>query len=182
MSVKIVWTPSNNPNIANYDIEKSATQGGIYALVANVPHAIPGVNYNDVTLSFFYVDGAGTLSEWYRLIAIDTLDNHSVPSAPIHPVTSVPTFTNTVSVDHNYGSPGALRYQTTGGIPVEGALVRVYLKTQFDQGLTSTPLAVTLTDVSGNWVNPISLTTGTTYTVQFAKEGMYGPDKREIIV
>lgn len=182
MSAKIVWSPSNNPNIASYDIEKAAVQGGPYTLLINIPHAIPGANYDDLTLSFFYIDSAGTLTNWYRLVAIDTLDNHSAPSAPIHPVSNVPTFTNTVAVDHNYGSPGALRYQTTGGVPVEGALIRVYEKNQFDQGLTTTPLAVTLTDVNGNWVNPISLTTGKTYTVQFAKEGLYGPDKTEIIV
>lgn len=182
MSVKIVWSPSTNPNIASYDIEKSAAQGGPFVFLINIAHVIPGPNYNDVTLSFFHVDVAGTLSDWYRLIAIDALNNRSVPSAPIHPVSSVPTFTNTVSVDHNYGSPGALRYQTASGAPVEGALIRVYEKTLFDQGLTATPLAVTLTDVNGNWVNPISLTTGKTYTVQFAKEGLYGPDKTEIIV
>lgn len=182
MSVKIVWTPSNNPNVVSYDIEKASAQGGPFSFLGNVLHTIPGPNYDDLTLSFFYVDSVGSLTDWYRLIAIDALNNRSSPSSPIHPVSAVPSFTNTVSVDHNYGSPGALRYQTGGGIPVEAALIRIYKKTDFDQGLTSTPLAVTLTDVRGNWVNPISLTTGFTYTIQFAKEGLYGPDKVEVII
>jgi hypothetical protein len=85
-------------------------------------------------------------------------------------------------VDHNTPTPGSLRYQTAGGIPVEAAVVRVYYKTAFDLGQTDAPLAVTMTNVQGNWVNPISLTTGFTYVVQFAKEGLYGPDKTEITV
>jgi hypothetical protein len=182
MSVRIQWAPSVHPDIASYDVEHSTTMGGTYTLLANVPHNLVGANFDTLTGTFFYVHTTGTLTDWYRLVSIDSLGNHSVPSAPMLPVSSVPTFTNTVKVDHNYGSPGALRYQTAGGIPVEAALVRVYTKSLFDQGITDTPLAVTLTNAQGNWVNPVSLTTGATYVVQFAKEGLYGPDKTEIVV
>lgn len=75
-----------------------------------------------------------------------------------------------------------MRYQTAGGLPVEAAVVRIYRKADFDQGRYDEPLAITMTNAQGNWTNPISLETGFTYTVQFAKEGLYGPDSREIVV
>jgi len=182
MSVRIAWAPSSHPYIASYDVEVASAVGGPYVLLANVPHNLVGANYDAVAGQFFYNHSAGLMSNWYRLVAIDTSANHSTPSAPMEPVSDTPVFTNTVKVDHNYGSPGALRYQTAAGAPVVGALIRVYKKVDFDQGEIDQPLAVTLTDARGNWVNPISLTTGFTYTIQFAKEGLYGPDKAEVVV
>lgn len=182
MSVKISWAPSTYPTIASYDVEVASASGGPYVFLANVVHAIPGANYDNTAGTFFYVHTAGTLSNWYRLVSIDGAGNHSVPSAPLEPTSATPLFTNTVSVDHNYGGPGALRYQTAGGSPVEQALIRVYLKSNFDQGDTDQPLAVTITNAQGNWTNPVSLTTGFTYVIQFAKEGLFGPDKVEVVV
>jgi hypothetical protein len=183
MSVRIAWAPSTFPNIASYNVELSTSgSGGAYSLLTNVVHNLLGADYDTESEMFFYVHVAGIVTNWYRLVAIDGLGNLSAPSAPIEPTSLTPTFVNTVKVDHNYGSPGALRYQTAGGIPVEAALVRVYTKAQFDQGETDQPLAVTMTNAQGNWVNPISLTTGITYVVQFAKEGLYGPDKTEVTI
>ena len=183
MSVKIAWAPSSHPYIASYDVEVSTTgAAGSYAFLANVVHAIPGAAYDASSSTFFYNHAAGALTNWYRLVAVDTSANRSTPSAPIEPVSTTPTFTNTVKVDHNYGSPGALRYQTAGGAPIEQAIIRVYTKAQFDQGETGQPLAITMTDARGNWATPVSLTAGFTYTIVIAKEGLYGPNAVEIVV
>lgn len=182
MSVKISWAPSTYPSIASYDIQVSATFAGSYSFLANVAHNLTGPNYDTVSGTFFYVDSAGLLTNWYRLVSIDGGGNRSVPSAPFEPVSTVPTISNTVKVDHNYGAPGALRYQTAGGNPIEAAIIRIWRKTDFDQGNIDAPLAISITDAAGNWVNPVYLTTGFTYTIQFAKEGLYGPDKVEVIV
>lgn len=88
----------------------------------------------------------------------------------------------TVKVDHDYGTPGALRYQTLTAEPVVNANVRVWTKIDFDTGNTSAPIAMTLTDAQGNWVDPIFLEAGTTYVVQFHKPSVFGPDHVEIIV
>jgi hypothetical protein len=88
----------------------------------------------------------------------------------------------TVALNHNYGTPGALRYQTLSGMPVEGAIVRVYRKTDFDQGSYDSAVGVTLTNARGEWANPINVDAGLTYTVQFHKEGLYGPDKVEVVI
>jgi len=182
MSVRIAWAPSAHPDIASYELQFSTNQLGPFTFLVNIAHNLVGPNYDTMSGLFFYVDPAGTLIDWYRLVSIDTLANRSLPSLPMRPVSPAPAFTNTVQLDQNYTVPGAMRYQTAGGSPIEGAIIRVYKKTDFDQGLTSAPLAITLTDALGNWVNPITVTTGYTYTIQFAKEGLYGPDKTEVIV
>jgi hypothetical protein len=182
MSIQIRWAPSSEPDTASYDIERATASGGPYSLLVNIPHNLAGPNYDAVQGVFFYFDSAGTATNWYRLVAINNSGVHSAPSPGFQPSTSVPTQTGYVTVDHNYGAPGALRYQTQSGSPIESALIRIYKKTDFDQGHTEAPLAITLTNVQGNWVNPVSLTTGFTYVVQFHKEGLYGPDKVEIVV
>lgn len=88
----------------------------------------------------------------------------------------------TVALSQDYGTPGSLRYQTASGMPVEGALVRVYRKTDFDLRKYDDAVGITLTNVRGGWVNPISVESGFTYVVQFHKEGLYGPDKAEVVV
>lgn len=182
MTVRISWSPSTYPTIASYDVEHSLSQNGPFTFVANVVHNLTGSNFDVPSGLFFYLHTAGTLADWYRLIAIDAAGDRSLPSAPLRPSSAVPTVLNNVKLDHNYGTAGALRYQAANGAPVEGALIRIYLKSDFDQGLTSAPLAITQTDAYGNWVNPLYVAVGATYTIQFAKEGMYGPDKIEVIV
>lgn len=87
----------------------------------------------------------------------------------------------TVVLDHNYGVPAALRYQTAGGVAIEGAVIRVYRKIDFDQGLYNTALGVTSTNVRGDWVDPVTVPAGVTYTIQFHKEGLYGPDHVDVV-
>ena len=183
MSIRVNWQASTELDIASYILERADNlTGAPWVQLVIVPHVIPGPNWDIPTLTFFYLDATGDLTKYYRLISVDTVAQYSVPSTPFQAVATAPAIPNIVKVDHNTPTPGNLRYQTAGGIPVEAAIVRVYYKTAFDLGQTDTPLAVTLTNVQGNWVNPISLTTGFTYVVQFAKEGLYGPDKTEVIV
>lgn len=89
---------------------------------------------------------------------------------------------STVDVNHNYGSPGALRYITQGGAGVEAAIIRAWKKADFQAGKLDLAAGVTLTDADGNWMNPMPLEAGFTYVIQFFKQGLYGPDKVEVIV
>ena len=182
MSVRISWAPSSHPYIASYDIYKGTSSSGPFTFLVNVAHSLAGANYDPVAGFFFYDDIAGTLANWYTLTSIDQSANRSVASAPFEPASLIPAFTNTVKVDHNYGSPGALRYQTAAGAPIEQALIRVYLKANYDQGETDQPLAVTATNAAGNWVTSVNLTTGYTYTIVFAREGLYGPNRVDVVV
>jgi len=183
MSIRINWQPSAELDIASYDIERADNlTGATWIQLVNIPHNLTGPNYDIPTALFFYLDATGDLTKYYRLIAIDNINQRSIPSIPFQPASSAQALPNVVKVDHNYGSPGALRYQTAGGIPVEAAIIRIYKKVDFDLGNTDAPLAITMTDARGNWVNPINLGVGFTYTIQIAKEGLYGPDKMEITV
>jgi hypothetical protein len=183
MGIRVNWAASTELDIASYNLERADNlTGATWAVLVNVPHVIPGPAWDALTSTFFYLDSTGDTSKYYRLTAIDTVGQYSVPSTPFQAVSTAPSFPNVVKVDHNYGSSGALRYQTAGGIPVEAAVIRVWKKSDFDAGNTDAPLAITMTNAEGNWVNPLSLTTGFTYTVQFFKEGLYGPDKTEIVV
>lgn len=183
MSIKVTWAPSVEPDVASYDLEWAADLvAPVWALVANVPNNQSGPNYDTVAGKFFFAHPTGTDSTYYRLFAYDTAGNKSAASTPFKAQSGTPAIPNNVRIDHNYPTPAALRYQTAGGIPIEGAVVRVFKKSEFDVGNTATALATTLTNARGEWVNPIFLTTGFTYTVQFAKEGLYGPDSREVVV
>lgn len=182
MSVKISWAPSREADVVSYDLERAVASDGAYALLVNILHDTAGVNYDSVNGVFFYDDTTGDATHWYRIIAIDSLGNRSIPSEPFQAAPAPLALPSKVKVDHNYGTVGALRYQTPSGVPIEGAIVRVYRKIDFDTGNTHSPLAVTVTNVHGNWTNPIYLATGFTYVVQYAKDGLYGPDKTEIVV
>jgi hypothetical protein len=183
MSVKITWIPSPEPDIGSYDLERADNLSGApWVLLTNVVHDLMGPAFDTLLQKFFYNDSTGDNTKFYRLIAIDLATNRSTPSTPFQATPTAPAIPNTVSVDHNYGSAGALRYQTAGGVPIEDAVIRVFKKADFDQGLTDVALATTRTNARGNWVSPIFLTTGFTYTILFEKQGLYGPDTREIVV
>lgn len=183
MGIKITWAPSGEADISSYNVERSPNlTTPVWTLLTNIPHNLLGPNYDTLNGVFFYLDATGTVTDYYRLVSIDTANQLSVPSTPFQPVTSAPALPNVVKLDHNYPTPGALRYQTAGGSPVEAAIIRVWKKVDFDMGNTDAPLAITMTNAQGNWINPISLTTGFTYTIQFFKEGLYGPDKTEVTI
>jgi len=60
-----------------------------------------------------------------------------------------------VAVNHNYGGTDALRV-LSGGVPVDGAVIRAYLKTAYDAG-TYTVVARAVTGSDGRWVAPMML-------------------------
>lgn len=182
MSIRINWLPVNAGDVRQYELQRAVNLNGApWTVIASIVNDQTGPNYDPSTGTFFYADPLGTADTWYRLIAIDSLGQRSAPSAPFQAPRNEPAVPNNVRLDHNYGSAGALRYQAANGAPVENAIIRVFKKTDFDQGRRDNPLAITLTNSDGNWVNPIFVTTGFTYVVQFAKEGLYGPDKVEVI-
>lgn len=88
-----------------------------------------------------------------------------------------------VQVDHNYGGADVLAYKTQAGIGIDGAVVRVFLKTDFDMGNTSINymVAETSTDINGRWVMALMLSPAI-YSIQFFKQGQYGPDTVNVTV
>lgn len=88
-----------------------------------------------------------------------------------------------VVVDHDYGGADALAYKTEGGAGIDNAVVRAYLKTDYDAGNTGSEYikATTMTDVNGRWTDQMNLDPAT-YTLYYFKQGAYGPDTQEVTV
>jgi hypothetical protein len=91
--------------------------------------------------------------------------------------------TGSVEVDQDYGGTEELAYKTDEGIGVDNAQLRIYLQTDYDQGLTDSShiVAATLTDVNGHWVKPLMLDPET-YVLYAYKQGYYGPDTKVFTV
>jgi hypothetical protein len=82
-----------------------------------------------------------------------------------------PIGTGSVAVDHDYPTANNLKFATSGGQGIGGALVRAYLASEY----ASSPAAATirgqtLTLDSGAWANVIDLDPGS-YQVVFKAEG-----------
>lgn len=87
-----------------------------------------------------------------------------------------------VPITHNTGGVDALRYVAPNGNPIAGATVRVYTNADWVSLSLSTPVGVTVTDSTGRWVDPIFVTSGNTYWVQFELSRSYGPDSVSVAV
>ncbi len=93
-----------------------------------------------------------------------------------------PVFENTVALDHNYELSDSLRYMSPGGTPIANAQIRVFLKSDYDARRFSAAVGKTTTKSDGRWQNPILLTPGYTYIVQFTKPNEFGPDTTSVTV
>jgi hypothetical protein len=83
-----------------------------------------------------------------------------------------------VIVNQDYPTEGALRAVDERNDPIEGVAIRIYDHTAFFAG-TGTPVAETITDAEGNWVDDIPLEGARTWVVHFQKSG-YGPTHDEV--
>lgn len=81
MANRITWLPSSDPDIYSYRVERSTTELGTYTVLATIVHNLsnPAV-YDSAIGKFFYIDSTGVSGNWYRLTAIDTFAQESIPS------------------------------------------------------------------------------------------------------
>ena len=182
MSVTITWRP--NPvadEIVSYTLNKATASTGPWTLVYSVPATQSGPYWNATYGVYTYTDLSGDLTTWYQLIAVNALAEDSAPSAPFQAISPTPAIPSTVAVNQDYPTPNNLRYQDANGNPIEGAVIRIFLQVDYNIQNFSNPQAVTVTKADGNWYDTVFLTTGFTYTVQFFKDGLYGPDHVDII-
>ena len=83
-----------------------------------------------------------------------------------------------VLVNHDYPVAGALTAVDEQDLPLEDVEIRIFEMTPFLAG-TATPIAETITDSAGEWVDTIPLDDGRTWIVHFQKVG-YGPTHEEV--
>lgn len=183
MAVQVKWLPSPESDVASYVLEWSSTVLGPWAVRATVPNDQTGNYYDAADGLFSYPDSDGNELTWYRLKAIDTAQLVSDPSEPFRAVATPPEYGNSqVKVDHDYPEQGRLSYVTESGVGVDGAIIRAFRASDYDESNNVPPVATTITHLGGRWKDSMYLTPGYTYVIVYAKEGSYGPDSSRIDV
>jgi len=91
--------------------------------------------------------------------------------------------TGSVEVDHDYGSTDALRFTTSGGLGIDGATIRAYLKSDWDADLRGDAYVKgrAETDVNGRWLAPMWLDAAT-YTLAYSVSGNNTTTTKEVTV
>jgi hypothetical protein len=102
MSARITWQPSTDADIDRYELERAVSIGGPWALLQTITHNLSDAGvYDPIDSVFFYVDVLGTSSTYYRLTAIDALNQRSPVSPPFRaagPSAGSPALVNVVSI------------------------------------------------------------------------------------
>lgn len=181
--IRIFWTPSTAVGIVRYEVSRAALPGDPFTLLDLVQHQVPGPHYDAALGRFFYDDPLGSASARFRVVGVDGLGVAVADTGPFQPASAVAASLDALKrVDHDFGSPDALRYVTQGGSGVEQAMIRVYKKPDFDAGRRDLAVAATQTREDGRWAASAFVEPGLTYVVQFQKLNSYGPDVATIVV
>lgn len=182
MSNTVRWLPSQEDDIDSYRVENAADSAGPWSPLVTITHDLGDPTVFDGTY-FYYEHVAGSVSDWYRIIAIDATALESTPSSPFTVTAGPPDPpAETVALNANYGSVNALQPVTPGGDPIENTQVHVYYKTDYDAGNLSSPVGISLTDATGGWQTAIFVAPGFDYVLVFQKPGEYGPSVTTITV
>ena len=126
--------------------------------------------------------GAGPVTQTYIVVPANVYDSLIAGTDELQ-VDADGTGDGSVVVDHDYGGTDALAYKTAGGVGIDNAVVRAYLKTDYDAGNTASAYikASTTTDVNGRWTYEMNLDPAT-YTLYYFKQGAYAPSTQEVTV
>lgn len=184
-AVNTFWNGSafeayNATHWSTYAVTLTHAGGGLY--LANMPGGIAaGAYYLDAykRLSGSPAQGDQLLGatpypmQWSGTAEV-TLNNVSavVTNLPNPaPLTYGPVGTGSRVVNQDYPTANSLKFQTSGGQGIGGALVRAYLAGEYSANPnTATVRGQTLTLDSGAWANDIDLDPAS-YTITFKAEG-----------
>lgn len=119
----------------------------------------------------------------------ELLSGHAIAGSLGAAITSILNATasifgdGSISVGTNYGGANALKYETSGGAGVDNAVIRAYLKSDYDAGNTGEAFVQgrTMTKVGGIFIAPLMLDAAV-YTLVYEKQNEYGPDTVEVTV
>lgn len=146
-------------------------------------------NQSAMSLSFMPTDTSGlALGSYFYQLKITLADGTVFDAIDWTPFDVVlggsatptpPVFPNQVAVNENFRLPNDLAYFAPDGTPIQGAQIRVYLKSDYDAGNLASPVGITTTNAFGGWTDSLLLTTGFTYTARFEKPYEWGPDTKE---
>jgi len=183
VGIRLYWQAPVDDDVAYYEIYVATNKDGPPLLLATVPHAIPGPNYQPKALRFFFDDVTGTSDTWYQVLSVAAsgvcLSDSGVfkPDGPLGSGTAA-----RVKVDHDFGEPDALRFVTQAGIGIPDAEIRVYFQSEYEKGARETPLYVVKTRADGRWDRPLLLEPGLVYVMLFVKPSTYSSDPITVTV
>lgn len=150
-------------------------------------HAISGSTGE--ALSLAAAGGGATPSAIADAVLEELLSGHTTPGSLAAAITAILASTasifgdGSISVGTDYGSTDNLRYQTSGAVDVDNAVVRAYLKSDWDGGNFGEQFVKgrTITNVAGKFVAPLMLD-AETYILMYEKQNEYGPNTVELTV
>ena len=182
---KIWWLPTTSPNVVAYEILYSDTGiEGPYLQLGHVLSDIAGRNWDATKNAHFYED-AEVPYRYYRLRVLDRYGHVADDAAPLpfkagnKPV-QAPTL-HFVALGADYQTPARFKYVSPGGVPIEGAAVRIYRKVDYLTSRLDKVVGTARTDAFGKW-GPVFVEPGDTYTLVFSKPDAWGPDTQEVVV
>ncbi len=117
-------------------------------------------------------------------VVSDTSVNASISLRDVTPLRIAElTGSGAVEVDHNHGGEDAMTYRTPDGAGIIGALIQVYLTSDYDTRNRGNAFVIarTETGADGRWKRPLMLSPGT-YTAIFFRQGAYGPNRVDFTV
>lgn len=180
------WKPATAPNIVAYVLLYSDTgTAGPFLERAQVMNAPLGANYDAETATYLFEDDE-IAYRLYRLRTVDVRgnvfdDTTSPPFAAGNDPYVIPV-ANVTPVNENWGGTNALQYISPAGVPISGATVRIYAKSDWDAKRYSKVVGLTQTNALGGWVSPILVEPGNTFVVQYHLPDQWGPDTLEITI
>jgi hypothetical protein len=177
--------------IGEYSVVLELTEGNGFS--SNEDYSVQvavSVNFNSdkAIISNFFISGTSEVSIEPQDIA-DALK--LAPSAgdpaegSVYQLISVlGNGTGDTPVNHNTSGIDNIRYLDTTGSGIDNATILAFLKTDYDAGKrTGTYIkARSITNITGRFAKDIYLDTGNTYTIEFYKQGEFGPDTKEVTI
>lgn len=180
MPTVFYWEPPDDLTPSRYDLY---VEGASEVLLASVPHAVPGPYWQALGRRFTFTDPQGDDSTIYRVKAIGPSGELYGDTGPFQPSAVVAARLATrKKVDHDFGVPNALTYQTRSGVGVPDATIRVFRAADWDAGRRTVALFVSETDANGHWRLPVWVEPGLDYVITYEKANAFGPDIARITV
>lgn len=180
MPTRFYWESPDDLTPSRYDLY---VVGATESLLASVPHTIPGPYWLEATRRFTFEDPQGTDATIYRVRALGPAGELYGDTGPFQPSAAVAARLATRKrVDHDYGAPNALTYQTRAGVGVPDATIRVFRAVDWDQNRRTVALYVSETDALGKWRSSVWLEPGQDMVLVFEKPSAFGPDVVRITV
>lgn len=118
------------------------------------------VNPEFVNTSILSKEGYRPLSRWalradgsyFGAVRPNPVDVNGFPTVSAISVTNPPGY---IALNHDYGGTDSLTIESNG-IPLGGATIRVFVKSQYDANpLSATIVGSSTSDVNGRWIEPV---------------------------